>query len=148
VAENPRFPEAIALRSGGITKLTMMDAVLEACPSFVPQWTEFLEEWSDTDDKPLYLALSALARHLIALLAAEDREGLSRVFAVVERWHVEGDSNVKQAATIGLLEDLQNSGLHGSTSPEQFEAFLLPESLKWWRKVERFWNHGEVIRED
>jgi hypothetical protein len=126
----------------------MMAPMLQACPSFQSAWIEFADEWREETDKPLYLALGSLARHLISMLAARDTSGLSSAFAVVERWHTDGDASVREAATIGLLEDLQNDGLHSVTSPQQFEPFLLPESLKWWRKVERFWSHGEIIRED
>jgi hypothetical protein len=72
-----------------ISKDEMMDGMLQACPSFRPDWDAFLEEWRSDADKPLYLALGALARHLIAMLAAEDTGGLIAAFEVVERWHLE-----------------------------------------------------------
>ena len=131
-----------------ITKLDMMDTMLEACPSFRPQWDEFLVEWKSDDDKPLYLALASLARHLIQKLATRDVDGLSRAFAVVERWHKEGDSFVREAATVGLLEDLQNENLHESTTPTEFEPFLLAKSAERWKKVDLFWRTGEVISDD
>lgn len=121
---------------------------MEAYPAFRPMWVAFREEWRSEDRFPLYLAISDLARHLISALAAGDDETLTRVFAVVERWHIEGDQYVREAATAGLLEDLQNDGLHASTKPTEFERFLLPMSLKFWRKVERFWEKGESITED
>jgi hypothetical protein len=133
---------------GTIGRVEMMNPMLAACPSFAPAWKKFLHEWPDTDDKPLYLALGELARHIISMLASGDRAALSRVFEVVEAWHLHGDAYVKEAATIGLLEDLQNPSLHESTSPTQFEQFLLPESLNWWRKVERFWSGGPPIAEE
>jgi hypothetical protein len=139
---------SVAFPVGRITKVEMMDPLLDVCPSFRPHWSEFLAEWSDTEDKPLYLALGMLARHLIAMLAAGDTTGVARTFAVVERWHLEGDSYVKEAATIGLLEDLQNASLHQSTSPAQFEPLMLLESLKSWRKVEAYWTNGDLITED
>jgi hypothetical protein len=131
-----------------IEREDMMTPMLRACPSFESAWLEFVNEWREESDKPLYLALGSLARHLISMLAAQDTSGLSSAFAVVERWHVEGDAYVREAASVGLLEDLQNEGLHESTRPADFERFLLPESLKWWRKVARFWSHGEILRED
>jgi hypothetical protein len=131
-----------------IVRSGMMEPMLEACPSFRPQWEEFLQEWNLENDKPLYLALSELARHLIAILSARETATLSRVFAVVERWHLEGDAFVREAATVGLLEDLQNENLHGSTTVREFEVFLHPESLKWWGKVDRFWSRGEIISDD
>jgi hypothetical protein len=96
----------------------------------------------------LYVALGTLARHFIALLVAQEMTTLARAFAVVERWHLEGDAYVREAATIGLLEALQNKHLHTSTTPAQFEPLLLAESAKWWKKVDRFWATGEVTRDD
>lgn len=126
----------------------MMDPMLRACPSFQPVWSEFLDEWRDETERPIYIALGSLATHLVSLLAARDTAGLSAAFAVVERWHVEGSPYVQEAATVGLLEGLQNESAHESTLPSQFEQFLFPETLKWWRKVDCFWSHGEVIRAD
>jgi hypothetical protein len=60
---------------------------------------------------------------------------------------VEGDAYVREAATIGLLESLQDANLHTSTSPKQLEPFLMPESLPSWRKVEQFWANGTFITE-
>src|SRR4051812_40376790 len=126
-----------------IAESEMMQPLLQACPSFQSDWEAFLSDWSDETDKPpLYLALGDLARHLISMLVVHDAPGLTRAFEVVERWHLEGDTFVRQAATIGLLENLQNTNQHESTSPSEFEPFLLPESLKWWRKVDRFWTTG------
>ena len=131
-----------------ITSADMMEPLLEVCPAFRPTWAAFREEWRSEHQLPLYLAISDLARHLISALAAGNDETLTRVFAVVERWHIEGDQYVREAATVGLLEDLQNEGLHASTKPTEFERFLLPISLKFWRNVERFWEKGEIITEN
>ena len=130
-----------------ITKTDMIDSMLVACPSFRPAWDDFVTEWSTEDDKPLYLALSSLARRLLDLLATRQESELSQAFAVVERWHVEGDAYVREAATIGVLENLQNENIHTSTSPEEIVPFLRPESLKWWRKVEAFSANGTPIVE-
>jgi hypothetical protein len=121
----------------------MIEPMLQACPSFRPAWIEFLNEWQSEEDKPLYVALGRLADHLIAMLAARDTAGLLRAFAVIEHWHIEGDSYVREAATIGVLENLLNESLHESTSPKEFERFLLPESLKYWSELNRFWNNGD-----
>src|SRR5262245_24425106 len=100
-----------------------MVPILEACPSFRPAWEEFVEEWRSEPERPVYLALGSLARHLIAAMSAKDVSTLSRTFAVVERWLLEGDKYVREAATVGLLEDLQNSNLHETTSPNDFEPY-------------------------
>src|SRR5690606_29937885 len=106
-----------------ITKSEMIPLMLTACPSFENTWREFLVSWRDESEPPLYLALSDLARHLISMLARNDVATFPGVFAVVERWHLEGDPYVAEAATVGLLEDLQNTNLHDSTVPEQFRLY-------------------------
>lgn len=132
-----------------IKKVEMMTPLLEACPSFRPKWREFLDEWEDQgEDLPLYLALADLARHVIALHESGDEAALRKTFSVVERWHLEGDSYVREAAAIGFLEDLQNENLHTTTTPKDFERLLGPESMRWWRKVYDFWDKGKLITDD
>jgi hypothetical protein len=122
-----------------ITKSEMMPLMLTVCPSFEGKWSAFLDYWRDEPDLPLYLALSELARHMIDMLARMDVASFPEVFAVVERWHIEGNPYVAEAATVGLLEDLQNANLHASTEPEQFRPYLFPESAKRWDKLNEFW---------
>ena len=119
----------------------MMPAMLDACPSFVPRWQELLAQWDDEDDLPLYVPLGDLARHLMGLVEREETDELPAVFRVVERWHTEGDERVRDAATVGLLENLQNLNLHDSgTNPEQFRALLGPESQRCWDELAAFWE--------
>jgi hypothetical protein len=101
-----------------IPKDEMMRVLLATCPSFTPEWEAFLEEWKDkADDLPLYLALSSFARHLIGMLDRNEVGDFPTIFQAVEKLHVEGDSYVQGAATVGLLEDLQNLNLHRRRSP-------------------------------
>ena len=132
-----------------IPRERMFEPLLVADPSFQPAWDRFLEQWRDEEvELPLYLALCDLARHLIGKLAAGDTQAFPAVFDVVERWHIEGDPYVQEAATIGLLEDLQNEGLHQTTGPADFDRWLRPVSRKFWDKVEQFWADGTPIVSD
>jgi hypothetical protein len=128
-----------------ITRHDMMPLMIEACPSFESKWRDFQEYWREEPDLPLYLALSELARHLIEMLARNDVGSFPKIFAVVERWHIEGNPYVAEAATVGLLEDLENTNLHESTEPEGFRPYLLPVSAKWWDKLYAFWERGELL---
>lgn len=119
----------------------MMDVLLAASPTFAEDWDAFRREWAEeAEDLPLYLALADFARHVISLLEAGDDERLRHIFDAVERLQVEGDHYVKEAATVGLLEDLQNGNLHRTTNPEQLRPFLRPESLSGWEAVDSFWT--------
>jgi hypothetical protein len=72
------------------------------------------------------------------------------VFAVVERWHQEGDAYVSEAASIGFVESLQNQlggndrskGVRGVRASD-FEPYLGPETRRWWEKLDRFWG-GDI----
>jgi hypothetical protein len=133
-----------------IAKDHMMGVLLDACPAFAPQWEAFRDEWrEEADDLPLYLVLADFARHLIGMVERGETAGLPAVFAAVERLHVEGEHYVREAATVGLLEGLQNLNLHpNGTDPEQFRPYLGPESARWWDKLYRFWEHGELLTDD
>lgn len=122
--------------------------MLTACPSFQSKWNAFVEEWKDEPEGlPQYVVLADLARHPVGMLARNETDTFPAVFNVVEQWHLQGDAYVKEAATVGLLEDLQNTNFHESTKPEQFRAFLGPVSAKRWSRLYGFWERGELLRE-
>lgn len=113
---------------------------LQADPSFRETWEAFQKEYRSDDDLPLYLVMSALARHLIQNLETGHTRQFGAVFDIVERWHVRGNPTVKEVVTVGLLEALQNGYLHRKTRPEDFLPWLQPETFRWWIKVQEFWQ--------
>ena len=131
-----------------ITRQQMFEPILIADPSFAQAWSTFVNEWRDESELPLYICLSAFARHLIGKLEEGDTSAFDAIFDVVERWHVEGDPYVREAASLGLLEDLQNGNLHRVTTPGAFLPWLRPVSRRWWDKVEAFWETGSPLRDD
>ena len=92
------------------------------------------------DEPPLYQALGSLAQHLLLCLEAERTERFDAIFAVVERWHVDGDAYVAEAATVGLLESLQNMSGGSDRGRATVERWLGPESKRRWDKLDRFWT--------
>jgi hypothetical protein len=133
-----------------ITKSDMMAVLVAASPGFAAEWEAFRREWADQiNDLPLYPVLGDFARHVVALLERNDPEALTRVFDAIESLHVNGDHYVREAATIGLLENLQNTNLHPTTGPDQLRPFLQSESLRWWDRLDSFWrgNH-RALSED
>jgi hypothetical protein len=130
-----------------ISREEMFEPLLEVSEGFKPIWNEFLEEWKEDDELPQYLVLSELARYISKLISKSNENELKNIFNVIERWHLEGDDYVKEAATVGILEDLQNTNVVGIGVPEKVEKYLLPESRKWWHKVYEFWGTGKIISE-
>ncbi len=124
----------------------MIEPVLAVAPDFRPVWEEFLDEWRDEGvELPLYLLLGDLAVYVAGLVREQDRDQLAQILRVVERWILEGDPYVVNAAVVGLLEDLQNTGLVGEATPAVIIDHLGPEAKQWWVKVDAFWQKGEVI---
>jgi hypothetical protein len=121
--------------SSAITKEQVMALLLEACPSFAEKWKEHRAFYDDED--LLYVVLGEFARHLVELQHAKQTDEFPAVFNVVERLHVSGDAYVKEAATIGLLEAIQNIA---GDKAEEFTQYLKPESAKWWQKLDAFWE--------
>lgn len=123
-----------------IERAEVMMLLLEASPSFAARWTAYLESSYSRGDEPLlYVDLGEFARHVIRSYEQGQTDELRRIFDAVERLHVEGDAYVREAATIGLLEGLQNNASH-RIDPEVFSPFLGPESLKWWNELNAFWQ--------
>ena len=123
-----------------LAKDDMMGVLLDACPSFAPQWQAFIDDWRDEADLPLYIALGDLARHLVGLLERDERSEFPAVFRAVERLHCKGDEYVREAATVGLLEDLQNLEFHSTTTPEQFRGMLGTLSTQCWDELAASWE--------
>ncbi len=69
----------------------------------------------------------------------------SGISAVIQQRHLDGGSYVQEAATVGLLGDLQNEGVGGDDVPAELEGCLLPESKRWRDKIFGFWERGEVV---
>lgn len=128
-----------------ITRSDMFVSLLIADPTFEPVWRKFCQEWQDEPQPPLYLALGDLAAHLITKLEMGNTESFDAIFDVVERWHVEGDNYVQEAATVGLLEDLQNLNLYNSTKPSNFEPWLGTRTSQRWAEVTSFWSAKSTV---
>ena len=62
------------------------------------------------------------------------------MFEAIERLHLEGDEYVREAATIGALEGIQNVAGNDGIDPEEFVIYLRPESLRWWGQLNEFWE--------
>lgn len=63
-------------------------------------------------------------------------------FDVIERLHLEGDTYVRELATIGYLEGIQNAAdadqIGGGATA--LEPFLGAESARWWQGLNAFWT--------
>lgn len=121
-----------------ISAVFVMPMLLETCPSFRARWVEYVAE-PEYDESLLYAHLGEFAHHVVEQMKAGATGEFAAVFDAVERLHVDGDEYVREAATIGLLENLQNVAGPAGVDPESFVPYLRPESAKWWAELNSFW---------
>jgi hypothetical protein len=119
-----------------ITADQVNSVLLEACPSFAEPHQASLAAWGD--DLPSAIR-SDFVSHLLALHQQNQRAEFSAIAHAIERLHVEGDDQVREIATIGILESIQNIWGNNGADPEEFCRFLLPESRRWWDELNAFW---------
>lgn len=140
--------EACAFRRrkvvGMITRDDVMPLLLEACPSFRHAWeTDVKESYVNLNEDGTrlhYIDAGDFALHVVKLAKSNRFAEFPAIFGVIERLHLEGDDYVKELATIGYLEDLQNIGGHHGLNDQYFEPYLLPESRRWWKGLNAFWE--------
>ena len=123
-----------------IEKKDAMQILVDACPSFRESWSAHVGEHRND---LLYVAAGEFASHLLLLQEGQVISELRAVGKAIERLHVEGDSWVKEFATIGVLEGIQNAWSHSAADLQSFVSYLGPESLRWWNGVNEFWQ-GKV----
>ena len=111
--------------------------LVQACPTFAAVRDEHVAEYGND---VLYVAAGEFARHLLTLQLGDATSCFVQVGATIERMHTDGTPEVKELATIGILEGIQNVWGHSSVNPEEFLHYLGPESRSWWQGLNNFWS--------
>ncbi len=123
-----------------IGKQEMMELLIKACPSYESRWTKYIAQ-PEYDPELVYVHIGDFADHLVHLFQQGNIAEFPSVFDAIERFHIEGDRYVREAATIGCLEGIQNFAGNNGVDPEVFFTFLNPESAKQWKALNEFWRN-------
>jgi hypothetical protein len=128
-----------AAETGGVLgRDDMMPLLLTACPSSRGRWEAYVAD-PLYDPGLVYVHLADFAHHLLELLASGRLAELPAVFAAVERFFLEGEEYVREAAPVGLLEGLWFSGGNTNQRPQRLAEFLGPEAREAWTEAAGFW---------
>ncbi len=122
-----------------ITADQIVPELLRACPSAKDRWDEHLARWGD-DERGHYNDVDVFAHHVVDSYVAGNVDELAAFFALLERLVAEGDADVVELATIGLIEVIQNVASHRSCGFRVFEGWLGPASRVAWTEVEEMWR--------
>ncbi len=95
-----------------------------------------------TDELPYIVAMD-FSVYLLNLYQNNETSELADGLNFIEHLHHSQHHKVKELATIGYLEAIQNIwGNHG-VDPEAIFEYLGVESKKWWIELRKFWR-GEI----
>ncbi|MDQ2088211.1 hypothetical protein RBH29_17445 [Herbivorax sp. ANBcel31] len=124
-----------------ISKKQIIELIIDACPSYKSRWEEYCSNsYNDGEEMLLYVDVSDFVQHIINLYKKNDLKEFDKVFDLIELLHINGDEYVKELATIGILESMQNLCLNSDLNPEIFVQYLKAESKKWWDSLNDFWS--------
>jgi hypothetical protein len=127
-----------------IKKQEVMNLLLTACPSYHQKWDEHKSfyGYDKGEEQLVYLDVGDFVHHLVELYKNHELDEFTAVFDVIEKLLLKGDHDVKELAIIGALEALQNVSGNNAIDPSVFLQYLLSESLKWWSKLNDYWEKG------
>ncbi len=122
-----------------ITLEDVAPLLLSICPSALHAWETHLRWWCE-DDRGYFNDIAVFAHHIVDSYTAGRTSEFPAFFAMVERLITEGDEHVRELATIGLLEDIQNVASHRPFGYSVFVPWLGPVTIVEWRAVEAMWQ--------
>ena len=96
--------------------------LVEANPDFHQTSEDFLSAWENEGHLPYYLLLGDTGFDVAEFIKDGDFHALAKTFEMIENLHVNGDHYVKEAASLGLLESIQNNLLADNFKLESVES--------------------------
>jgi hypothetical protein len=129
----------------------VMPMLLEACPSFQSTW-ETIEDENRDEESPAgrlgYIDAGDFVIHLVRLYQDGTTAEFPAIFAVIERFLIDGDPYVTELAAIGYLEGLQMRAVtdHGIDPAEAFGPYFGPHARQAWDRINRSWDEFDRSR--
>ncbi|MCK4635727.1 MAG: hypothetical protein KAT32_02590 [Candidatus Moranbacteria bacterium] len=92
-----------------------------------------------------YMIAGDFAVYLLECYNSESFDELQKGFNFIENLYLSGDSKIKELATIGFLEGIQNIWGNRKVDPENIFDILGKESQKQWKNLNKFWDKMPAI---
>jgi hypothetical protein len=132
-----------------ILKSQVIPMILERCPAFTQAWKKHRKYWADKE-AGIYNDLAEFAHFIVDSYSSGNTSSIAAAFTVIEEFLVDGDQEVRTAAEIGFLEDIQNIASWHPFGSGVFIQWLGPQSKMAWASVEETWRGksslADVIR--
>jgi hypothetical protein len=102
-------------------------------PELRKRFPDFIITPALSEDELVYPILGDFARYIIQKFKEGKEKELNDIFKFIEILQTDADDYTKEAATIGVLESLQNKNI-------EMQRYLGKVSLEQWNKLNDFWN--------
>jgi hypothetical protein len=122
-----------------IQKSQIMPLILARCPGFQPIWEKHQKFWKG-EEAGIYNDLAEFATFIVDAYARQDTEPIVVAFGIIEELLGAGDEEVRTAASIGFLEDIQTIASHQPFGATVFVQWLGPQSKEAWAEIEEMWR--------
>ena len=122
-----------------IASAQVMPLIFEACPGF-REGRNRHEGAVRGEEGGLYVNMAHIAGYLVRSYSQGNTQEFPSLFALVERLLAEGDDEVQQALSVGLVEDIQNVASHESFGASVFKQWLGPLTLDAWLAGQQAWK--------
>lgn len=94
---------------------------------------------SENADLP-YLVAGYFSDYIADKIQLGDDQEIKKASELIEIMHVCGSNKVKEMATIGILESIQNKYGNNKSIIEKLNANFGKETKLWWEQLNKFWN--------
>ncbi len=123
--------------------------ILERCPAFSISWEKYRKSWGH-DESGIYNDVAEFATFIVDAYARGETQPVFAAFALIEEFLVNGDDEVRAAASTGFLEDVRNISSWRAFGREPFIQCLGPVSKVAWAEIEETWlgkqSLADVVR--
>jgi hypothetical protein len=127
--------------SESITKSVILDLLRSSFPNFHidPEYINLP-----------YLIAGDFAGYLLECYNNSNTIELKKGFDFIEQLYKSNSDEIRELATIGYLEGIQNRWSNNGVNPELIHNEMGTLSKKWWNQLHKFWNKkikyvGETI---
>jgi hypothetical protein len=112
----------------------LIPTFLASCPAMKATWERRRESWGNAQSGT-FNEMALIAHYVVECYEQGVTDELSAAFSLLERCLTEGDAQVKEATTIGIIEGIQNVASHRPFGLKAFEPWLKPRSRRAWDRV-------------
>jgi len=122
-----------------IQKHQVIPLLLSGCPDFWRRWQKHSALWNG-QEAGIHSDLGEFATYVVDAYGSQNTEQVVVAFQIVERLLTDGDEEVRAAAAIGFLEDVQTIASNRPFGPQIFTQWLGPKSKEVWVEIAEKWR--------